>query len=71
MTGSYFLANTQPVSSDVQKIAFIETDAVKYVDASGTVRALIRVVLPIKGGMPAKFNLKVDEVRALAGLKSE
>jgi hypothetical protein len=71
VTGSYTLANTQPVSSDVQKIAFIESDAIKYVDATGVVRALIRVVLPIKGGMPAKFNLKVDQIRALSGVKSE
>jgi hypothetical protein len=69
VTKSYGPAFTQPSGSGVVRLAYSDADAAKYISATGEIRALVRVVLPVRGGMPAEFTLSIDQLRAMAGSK--
>jgi hypothetical protein len=70
-TGKYQLAGSQPGSTTNIKFAFVDTAAGTYVNATGQIKVLVRVVLPVRGGMPVAYTLKLDQLQALAGLKTD
>jgi hypothetical protein len=69
-TGKYDLAGSVPgatASAGTLKYEFAESAAPTYTNSTGDVKFLVRVVQPIRGGMPSAFVFKADQIQALAG----